>query len=109
MLEEKVGKRILHGRNGQERQLPELPDIHVEGLCEETRTVLEFNGCYWPGHTCMPLRDTPTACGGGTFSQRYENIMLRLERITHAGYQVKIQWECEFEPPEDMEVVESNL
>jgi len=25
-----------------------------------------------------------------------------------AGYQVKVQWECEFELPEDMEVVESH-
>jgi len=39
MLEEKESKRILHWRNGKERQLPELPDIHVDGLCEETCTV----------------------------------------------------------------------
>jgi hypothetical protein len=36
--EKKRGKRILHGRNGKERQLPELPGIRVDGLCEETRT-----------------------------------------------------------------------
>jgi G:T-mismatch repair DNA endonuclease (very short patch repair protein) len=53
MLEEKKeGKRILHGRNGKERQLPELPDLRVEGLCEVTRTVYEFNGCHWHGHAC---------------------------------------------------------
>jgi G:T-mismatch repair DNA endonuclease (very short patch repair protein) len=71
MLEEKKeGTRILHGRNGKECQLPEQPDIHVDGLCEETRTVYEFNGCYWHGHTCMAFRDTPTACGGDTLAQR---------------------------------------
>jgi G:T-mismatch repair DNA endonuclease (very short patch repair protein) len=37
----------------------------------------------------------------------YENIIFRLERITRAGYQVKVQWECEFEPIEDTEVEES--
>jgi hypothetical protein len=41
--EKKRDQRILHGRNGKERQLPELPRIHVDGLCEETRTVFEFN------------------------------------------------------------------
>jgi len=60
------------------------------------------------GHTCMAFRDTPTACGDDTLAQRYEITMSRLERITQAGYQVKIQWECEFELPEDMDVVESN-
>jgi hypothetical protein len=45
--ERKEGKRILHGRNAKERRLTELPNIRVDGLCEQTRTVYEFNGCYW--------------------------------------------------------------
>jgi hypothetical protein len=86
MLEEwKEGKRILHGRNGKECRLPEVPDIRVYGVCEETRNVYEFNGCNFHGHTCMPFRDTPAACGGDTLAQRYENTMARLERITRAG------------------------
>ena len=32
MLEEKNVKRILHEWNGQDRQLPKLPDIRVDGL-----------------------------------------------------------------------------
>jgi hypothetical protein len=28
---------------------------------------------------------------------RYERTMARLEQITRAGYQVKVQWECEFD------------
>jgi hypothetical protein len=36
LLHDEEGKRIMHGRNGRERRLPELPDIHVDGLCEET-------------------------------------------------------------------------
>ena len=55
----------------------------------------------------MPFRDTPSASGSDTVAQRYENTMSRLQRITQAGYQVKVQWECEFVPPEDIEVVES--
>jgi len=34
---------------------------------------------------------------GDTLAERYERTMSRLERITQAGYQVKIQWECEFD------------
>jgi hypothetical protein len=32
--------------------------------------------------------------------------MARLGRITQSGYQVKVQWECEFGPPEDTKVEE---
>jgi hypothetical protein len=96
--ERKEGKRILHGSNGKERELPELPVIRVDGLCEETRTVYEFMGCYWHGHTSMPFRDVATLCGGDTLAERYEQAMARLERVTSAGYTVKVQWECEFDP-----------
>jgi len=77
LQERRIGKRILHGRNGKERRLPELPNISVDGLCEETRTVFEFNGCYFHGHTCVPFRDFPIACGGGTVAERYEQTMSR--------------------------------
>jgi G:T-mismatch repair DNA endonuclease (very short patch repair protein) len=85
LKEKEQGKRIMLGRNGKEHHLPELPDIRVDGFCEETRTVYEFNGCHWHGHTCMPFRDLPMACGGGTLAERYEQTMFRLERITKAG------------------------
>ena len=32
-----------------------------------------------------------------TLAERYERIMSRIERITRSGYQVKVQWECEFD------------
>jgi len=45
LLLAKEGKTILHGRKGKERQLSELPDIRVDGLCDDTRTVYGFIGC----------------------------------------------------------------
>lgn len=39
MMEEKKGKRILHGRNDKKRQIPEMTDIRVDDLSEKTRTV----------------------------------------------------------------------
>ena len=95
--EQREGKRILHGRNGREYAFPELPQLRVDGFCEETKTVYGFMGCYWHGHDCLPFRDVKTACGGNTLAERYEKTQFRLERITRAGYSVKVQWECEFE------------
>jgi hypothetical protein len=46
LVERKEGIKILHGRNGKERGLSELPGIRVDGICEETRTMYDFNGCY---------------------------------------------------------------
>ena len=103
LLEEKEeGKRILHGRNGKELRLTELPNIRVGVLFKETRTVYEFNGCYWHGRTCMPFRELPIAFGGGTLAERYDNTMTRLERIRQTRYRVQVQWKCEFELPEDV-------
>jgi hypothetical protein len=27
----------------------------MDGLCEQMRTLYEFKGCHWHGHTCMPI------------------------------------------------------
>jgi len=35
--------------------------------------------------------------GGDTLAERYERTMARIEQITQAGYQVKIQWDGEFD------------
>jgi hypothetical protein len=90
--------KILHGRNGREYRLPELPRLSVDGYCPETKKVYEFNGCYFHGHTCMPYRDTTTmGRDGDTLAQRYEQTMTRLEQITKAGYEVEVMWECVFD------------
>ena len=57
------GCTILHGRNGREYRLPELPHFSVDGFCPETKTVYEFMGCYFHGDTCQPFRDVTTTVG----------------------------------------------
>jgi hypothetical protein len=77
---EKVdGCTIMHGRNWRE-----LPRLSVDGFCLETKTVYEFFGCYFHGHTCLQNKDIATM-GGDTLAQRYEQTMARLEQITNAG------------------------
>ncbi|GFG31346.1 hypothetical protein Cfor_03980 [Coptotermes formosanus] len=88
---------IQHGRNGRESRLPAVPHLKVDGYCAETRTVYEFNGCYWHAcPRCQSLRDVPTLAED-TLAQRYERTMDRLQRITQAGYTVEVQWECDFD------------
>ena len=89
--------RIRHGRNGKEYRLPELPHYSVDGYCADTKTVYEFMGCFWHGHTCLSFRDVPICNSEETLADRYEKTMSRLERITEAGYKVKVMWECDFD------------
>jgi G:T-mismatch repair DNA endonuclease (very short patch repair protein) len=68
----------------------------VDGYCAETRTVYEFLGCFFHGHTCQPYRDIPTV-NEETLAERYERTMSRIEQIMSSGYKVTIMWECEFD------------
>ena len=90
------GCTIRHARNGRGYSPPELPRMRVGGFCAEKRTVYEFFGCPYHGHTCLPFRDV-TTLGGDTLAQRYEQTMTRLQRITGAGYTVMLVRECKFD------------
>jgi len=62
-MEKTVGVKIMHGRNGREYMVPELPHFSVDCSCNETRIIYEFFGCYFHGHTCQPFRDVITTNG----------------------------------------------
>jgi len=95
-MEETDGVKTMHGRNGCEYKVPELPHFSVDGYCPETRTIYEYFGCYFHGHTCQPFCDVITT-SGDTLAERYERTMSHLGQITRLGYLVKVQWECEFD------------
>ena len=94
--EQTDGCRITNGRNGREYRLPEQPRVRVDGFCEENKTVYEFCGCYWHGHTCLPFLDVTTAACD-TLVVRYETTMARLQQITQAWYQIEVLFECDFD------------
>jgi len=58
--EQTDGCTIMNARNGPEYRPPELPRLIVDGFCAETRTVYDFIGCLFHGHTCLPFRDITT-------------------------------------------------
>jgi len=95
-MEKTDGVQVRLCRKGHEYRLPELPRLSVDGYCPETNTVYEVFECFWHGHTCQRYRVVATL-RGDTLAERYKSIMSRLEQIIRAGYQVKVQWECEFE------------
>jgi len=90
------GVKIMHGSNGREFKVPELPHFSVDGYCPETRTIYEIFWCHFHGHTCQPFRDFITL-NGYTLAEQHERTMARLEQMTRAGYLFEVQWESEFE------------
>jgi hypothetical protein len=84
-MEQTDSCHIQHVRNGCE-----LLHYSVDGYCAETRTMYEFQGCYYHGCTCQPFRDVKML-GGDTLSERYKQTLARIEQIKQAGYHVKIQ------------------
>ena len=94
--------RIKHVRNGGEQKVPtEKGEEFVDGLDETSnpKTVFEFMGCLW--HGC------PTCCkhqrwrqyGANpdrTLEELYEATQAKVQRLQRAGFQVKVQWECEW-------------
>ena len=101
--------RRLHNnavRNGSQYRPLELPSLSVGGFCAETRTVCEFFGCMFQGHTCLPFRYL-TTLGGETLAERYEKTLDVLQRLTGAGYNVEVVWEFHFDkdiPPRQPEM-----
>jgi len=92
-MEETDGVKIIHGR---EYKVTELPQFIVDGYCPDTRTIYEYFGSYYHGHTCQPFRDVITT-SGDTLAERYERTISRLDKIKRLGYLVTVQWECEFD------------
>jgi G:T-mismatch repair DNA endonuclease (very short patch repair protein) len=90
------GCKILHGRNGREYRLPELPHLSKNEFYPEYKNVVyEFFGCYWHVHTCLQFRDVTTFVEN-TLDERYEHIMFRMEQIKRAGCQVEKTWGYQF-------------
>jgi len=44
-------KNITHASNGREVRLAEVPNVKVNGCCEETNEVFEYLGCF--SHGCL--------------------------------------------------------
>ena len=94
--EQTDGCTIRHARNGSEYRPPELPRLSVDRFFAQKRTVYEFFGCLYHGHTCLPFRYV-TILGGDTLAPRYEQTMETLQRITGAGYTVEVVLDYQFD------------
>lgn len=75
------------------RKLP----YRVDGWCEETKTVYEYNGCIW--HGC-PKCFSPEDINPVTkrkMEDHYRETIEKEETLRELGYNVVVMWECQKE------------
>jgi G:T-mismatch repair DNA endonuclease (very short patch repair protein) len=87
---------VTHAGNGREVHLPRVPNVKVDGYCEEMIEVFEYLGCFWHGCTCKPNRHKPIGNTDETLLSRYEETEARLKKIEKDGYKVISFWGCQF-------------
>lgn len=67
----------------------------VDGYCESTNTVYEFQGCYWHGCPNHQNKDAKIQNSSMTMGERYEQTKIKGEEIKALGYKYVEQWECD--------------
>ena len=88
---------IQHVRNAGEYKIPGT-DFLVDGYCPDTRTVYEFQGCFWHGcPTCYPNRHEKHASHcHRTMQDFYEATRQKTQQLRDQGYKVIEMWGCEW-------------
>ena len=89
---------IQHVRNAGEYKIPGT-DFLVDGYCPDTRTVYEFQGCFWHGcPTCYPNRHEKHASHcHRTMQDVYEATRQKTQQLRDKGYKVIEMWGCEWD------------
>ena len=87
--------RIQHARNKGELRIPNT-NYTVDGYDEATKTVYEFEGCFWHGcRTCYPNRsETHRRLEDRSMEDVYICMQRKVLDLLSRGYNVKQMWEC---------------
>ena len=91
--------RIKHVRNSGEQTIRTENKIYfVDGYDSVTRTVYEFNGCFYHGcPKCYPVRDIKHyASPDRTFEELYQATLAKRMALLRAGFKVLEIWQCEW-------------
>ena len=89
--------RIRHVDNGGEVR---VNNRLVDGYDAETRTVYEFNGCFFHGCLrCFPHQrhQVSKARGDRSFNECYDATRDKRRRLETAGFRVITKWECDWD------------
>lgn len=90
---------LQHAGNTGEYRIPEHPKYTVDGYDATSRTVYEFQGCYWHGcRTCYTINRTEghPRLDGRSFADVYHCTQDKLRFLRAHNYTVHEMWECQW-------------
>ena len=89
--------RVQHARNKGEFRIPNT-NYTADGYDEVTKTVYEFQGCFWHGcRSCYPNRsETHRRLEDRTMEDVYICMQRKVFDLASRGYNVKQMWECQW-------------
>ena len=107
-IQKSEGIYIIHALNGKEHKVGKY---RVDGYCEATKTVYEFNGCMF--HGCQKcFNPFSTNAFGEKYIDLFNDTNRRKAYIQSKGYKVVEMWECEWKrlrrTPAVMDFVKTN-
>ena len=91
-LSKRDGVNIKHALNGGEET---LPFGKVDGFCEESKTVYEFQGCFWHGCEKCFSNDMINTKNQMDMLTLRKRTQAKNDKIRNAGYKLVEEYECE--------------
>ena len=84
---------IQHALNGGEHKIQDIGKI--DGYCEPTNTVYEFQGCFWHGCPKCYSQDTINPYNQIDMGELHEQTKTKNKKITDLGYNLVEMFECD--------------
>ena len=91
-LSKRDGVNIKHALNGGEET---FPFGKVDGFCEESKTVYEFQGCFWHGCEKCFSNDMINTKNQMDMLTLRKRTQAKNDKIRNAGYKLVEEYECE--------------
>ena len=91
-ISKKNNIKIQHALEGGEKCINS--NLKVDGFCQSTNTVYEFQGCFWHGCPDCYKPDVINNKNQSDMETLYNKTQDKNNKITSAGYNLIEMWEC---------------
>jgi hypothetical protein len=101
--------KIIHARNSSSGEI-RINKLRVDGFDAETKTVYEFNGCFFHGHPkCIDNMNGINPVSKVSYSQLLKKTIRKQKFLENRGYKVISIWECDWETQRKDQFVQTFL
>lgn len=88
-------KKIIHRLNSPSGTEVKISKFRVDGYEKESKTVFEFNGCFYHGHPeCITNMNSKNPVLKLTFETLFRRTIQKRLALEKLGYKVETMWEC---------------